>query len=131
MINYKKLLIFMFLILSVGLVVSCGEKTTTNFTTVTPTENTSSNYTTNVTTNISSTTEEIVTTLPPITTNTTFLTTEATTSMVETTTNGYIGIEVTEVNKTEYQYNEEFDEDSIVVVLKRASGQTIVLSKSI
>ena len=132
MIKIKKIMIFMLLVLSVGVVVSCGETTANTTTNTSSTEVSSVNSTTDLTTTTttSSTTESIVTTQPPITTNTTFLTTEATTSMVETTTNGYIGIEVTEVNKIEYQYDEAFDEDSIVVVLKRASGQTIVLNKS-
>lgn len=130
MINLKKILIFTLLILSVGLVVSCGEVTTTNQTTSPSSSSSTSNEsTTNISTTNSSSTADVVTTQPPITTNTTFLTTEATTSMVETTTNGYIGIEVTEINKIEYEYNSTFDEDSIVVVLKRASGQFIVLSK--
>ena len=130
MIKLKKILIFMLIVLSVGAVVSCGEITTTNATTnISSTELTTIDTTTISSTTNSSSTADIVTTQPPVTTTTTFLTTEATTSMVETTTNGYIGIEVTEVNKTEYQYNEEFDEDSIVVILKRASGQFIPLSK--
>jgi len=131
MIKLKKTLIFMLLILSVGLVVSCGETTNTNLTT-NPNSSTSSSSqsTTDIPTTSFSSTEDIITTQPPITTNTTFLTTEATTTLVETTTNGYIGIEVTEINKIEYQYNEEFDADSIVVILRRASGQFVVLSKS-
>jgi len=129
--NLKKILVFILLILSVGLVVSCNLATTTNLTTnPSSSESTSSESTTNNPTTSSSTTADFITTQPPITTNTTFLTTEATTSLVETTTNGYIGIEVTEVNKIEYQYNEAFDEDSIVVILKRASGQFVVLNKS-
>ena len=130
MIKLKKMLIFALIVLFVGVVVSCGETSTTNTTTNTnSTEFTSVENTTEATTSQSSSTEVVVTTQPPITTNTTFLTTEATTTLVETTTNGYIGIEVTEVNKIEYQYNEAFDEDSIVVILKRASGQFIPLSK--
>ena len=130
MIKLKKMLIFALIVLFVGVVVSCGETSTTNTTTNTnSTEFTSIKNSTEATTSQSSSTEVVVTTQPPITTNTTFLTTEATTTLVETTTNGYIGIEVTEVNKIEYQYNEAFDEDSIVVILKRASGQFIPLSK--
>ena len=117
MIKLKKTLIFMLLILSVGLVVSCGETTTTNLTTNPTSTSSSSQSTTDMPTTSYSSTSDIITTQPPITTNTTFLTTEATTTLVETTTNGYIGIEVTEINKIEYQYNEEFDADSIVVVL--------------
>lgn len=129
MIKLKKILIFALIVLFVGVVVSCGETSTTNITNTNSTEFTSIENSTEATTSQSSSTEVVVTTQPPITTNTTFLTTEATTTLVETTTNGYIGIEVTEVNKIEYQYNEAFDEYSIVVILKRASGQFIPLSK--
>jgi endonuclease I len=63
--------------------------------------------------------------------NTILTTTDITTFLTETTTtNGYIGIEVTEVTKTEYENKENFDPSSITVIIKRASGSFFILNES-
>ncbi|MDT8336392.1 MAG: endonuclease [Candidatus Izemoplasmatales bacterium] len=57
--------------------------------------------------------------------------TDLTTFLTETTTtNGYIGIEVTEVTKTEYEYKEAFYPSSITVIIKRTSGSFFILHES-
>ena len=126
MIKLKRLIIFTLLILVVGLTAGCDtgastteiQQTTNTPTTLAPT--------TVIPTTITPTTA-IPTTEVPTTEITTITTSGETTA---TTENGYVGIEVTEVRKTEYQFNEDFDVDSITVIIKRASGQFLTLSKS-
>ena len=126
MIKLKRLIIFTLLIFVFGLTVGCDTNTTTLETQQTTNTPTTLAPTTETPTTVSPTTA-IPTTEVPTTEITTITISEETTA---TTENGYIGIEVTEVRKTEYQFNEVFDVDSITVIIKRASGQYLTLSKS-
>ncbi|MGD9761920.1 MAG: hypothetical protein AB7U52_05795, partial [Candidatus Izemoplasmatales bacterium] len=109
MIKLKRLIIFTLLIFVFGLTVGCDTNTTTLETQQTTNTPTTLAPTTETPTTISPTTA-IPTTEVPTTEITTITISEETTA---TTENGYIGIEVTEVRKTEYQFNEDFDVDSI------------------
>jgi len=128
MMKLKRLIIFTLLIFVVGLTIGCDTGTTTTTTEIQQTTNTPTTLapTTEAPTTITPTTA-IPTTEVPTTEITTITTSGETTA---TTENGYVGIEVTEVRKTEYQFNEDFDVDSITVIIKRASGQFLTLSKS-
>ncbi|MFA6648187.1 MAG: endonuclease [Candidatus Izemoplasmatales bacterium] len=97
----KKLLIVLIMIIFSFTVISCAQETSST---------TASNSTT--------TTKEITTT---ITTTQTSISTSISTSQV------FEGIEVTEVKKTEYEYNEDFDKDSITVIITLANGQQMSL----
>lgn len=132
MLKLKRFIILSVILFITILIVGCDTKTTTSittdFTTVTNSQ-TSTNSTTQapITTNITTiftTTENITTQLP-----TTILTTETPTT-ASTTLNSYIGIEVTEVRKTEYEFKETFDPNSITVIIKRSSGQFLTLDPS-
>jgi len=132
MLKLKRFIILSVILFITILIVGCDTKPTTSittdFTTVTNSQ-TSTNPTTQApitinSTTVFTTTENITTQLP-----TTILTTETPTT-ASTTLNSYIGIEVTEVRKTEYEYNEAFDPHSITVIIKRLSGQYLTLSPS-
>jgi endonuclease I len=112
MFRIKKLLTFLLLFLVIGVVSGCSVSTTTYTTTNSTTANsTTQQTTTEVSTSTTSTeTTTLPTTIPP-------------------TTFGYTGIEITELTKDEYAYNEQFDENSITVVLLTSSGDNITLRK--
>ena len=107
--NLKKLIIFFSLIIIVGLTVGCYGVVTTSTTTESITTNITTSLTTDITTQI-----------------TTDLTTQVT-SEITTASSIYLGIEVSEVRKTEYEFKEPFDESSITVELILTSGQRIAL----
>lgn len=107
--NLKKLIIFFSLIIIVGLTVGCNNNITT--------ENQPSVITTDITTSL---TTDITTQI------TTDMTTQVTTE-ITTASSIYLGIEVSEVRKTEYDLRESFDESSITVELVLSSGQRITL----
>jgi endonuclease I len=107
--NLKKLIIFFSLIIIVGLTVGCYGVVTTS----TTTESITTNITTSLTTDI-------------MTQITTDLTTQIT-SETTTASSIYLGIDVSEVRKAEYNLNESFDESSITVELVLSSGQRVTL----
>lgn len=107
--NLKKLIIFFSLIIIVGLTFGCSNNITT--------ENQTNVITTDITTSL---TTDITTQI------TTDLTTQVTTE-ITTASSIYLGIEVSEVRKTEYDLRESFDESSITVELVLSSGQRITL----
>jgi len=107
----KKLLTLTLLLLVIGTVSACGVITTS---------------TTNTTNTIETTTQSTTQTE----TSSTIITTTETVTIDTTTTVHFTGIEVTEVRKTTYEYNEAFDEDSITVIIRRSNGQFLILNKS-
>jgi endonuclease I len=113
----KKLLIFTLFLLVIGTFSACGEITTGSTTTNPITATTE----TTITTNTQSTT---------ITETSTEISTTETQTTDATTTVHFTGIEVVEVRKTVYEYNEAFDEDSLTVVIRRSNGQFLTLNKS-
>ena len=133
MLKLKRFIILSVILFITILIVGCDTQATTTFTTdfTTVTNSQTSTNTTTQTPTTNTTTSTIITTTQPITTQlpTTIITTETPTT-ASTTLNSYIGIEVTEVRKTEYEYNETFDQHSITVIIKRLSGQYLTLSPS-
>lgn len=158
MFNLKKITIFILFLFAISATLGCANITTSSSTTLSPTTisttspSSESTGTTSPTTQTPTTmvpTTSIPTTVSPTTVvpttmastteittieqTTTLTTTDLTTftTDVSSTTAGYLGIEVVEIRKSVYEFREAFDEDSITVIIRRTSGQTITLNKSL
>jgi len=117
---FKRIIIGLFLVLAVGMTVACNGETST-----TTTESTIESTTESTT---GSTTESTTETTTSTTNSTTFSTTQSTES--QSTTEFVVGIEITEVSKTTYEFNEEFDIESLTVVYNINSNTQVTLSSS-
>lgn len=106
----KKTLIFLLIGVLFITVVGCDNLTTTFSTQET------SDTTLVTTTNTIDITSDFTTTFEIITSETT-----------NSPLNPYVGIEVIEITKTEYELFEEFDETSITVILKRENGDYVTV----
>lgn len=120
----KRKFMIVVLALVLGLVAfGCDNVSTTTNPTTTPT--TTTTISTTFSTSTSFTTEVTTVTTTPTSVTTTVQSTDT------TTTSKYLGLEVADITKTEYNLGTTFDFDSITVLLLRSNGTSIPLGSTV
>ncbi|MBN2504757.1 MAG: bacterial Ig-like domain-containing protein, partial [Bacilli bacterium] len=125
----KKLLSLIMLMVLVIAVAACDQFTTTQTTTATTTTTSASTVTTTSQPNSTTTETSTFTTTQTTTQTTSIMTT--TESSVTTTTGKYLGIQVVDITKTEYNLGESFDPATITVLLLKNNGTALPLGPSV
>ncbi len=133
---YKKILIFSFGLFLVIAFAGCSLSQTTTIettsaTTVATTGITTATTTSTTTAPLTETSTQMISTTTNATTAITTLPITTTSSVETTTTNRYLGIEVSNITKTEYNLGTSFDNTSITVLLIKANGTSLPLGSSV